>query len=229
MPFVERLRAFAAGIARVGRVNSLAQLAIKLTTPGVPDFYQGTELWSLDLVDPDNRRCVDHCLRRSLLGELETRFDCSAGERVERVRDLVARMGEGRIKLYVTWRGLAARRARRALFDDGDYVALKTSGEHAERLCAFARVHGADASITVVPRLIARLDEGAAAPLGRAWNDTRVELPSRLAGRYVNVFTGDTVLGEEDGGLRVAEVFANFPVAILTRENAVPDQTAASA
>ena len=96
-------------------------------------------------------------------------------------------------------------------------------------LCAFARVHGADASITVVPRLIARLDEGDAAPLGSVWNDTRVELPHRLAGSYVNIFTGETVLGEEDGGLRIADVFANFPVAVLTRENAAPDHTAASA
>src|SRR6185295_3632780 len=79
-PFMERLRAFVAVIARTGRINSLSQLAIKLTTPGVPDFYQGTELWSLELVDPDNRRAVDYRSRRSLLDALKVRFDCAPAE-----------------------------------------------------------------------------------------------------------------------------------------------------
>src|SRR6185369_11239210 len=123
----------------------------------------------------------------------------------------------GRVKLYVTWRGLDVRRKARALFDDGDYVALKTAGGHAARLCAFARSHGEAASITVVPRLIATLDTGDAPPLGEIWQDTQVELPRQLAGNYVDIFTGETVTADDAGGLRVAALLANFPVAILMR------------
>jgi (1->4)-alpha-D-glucan 1-alpha-D-glucosylmutase len=216
-PFIERLSAFTARIAHIGRFNSLSQLAIKLTTPGVPDFYQGTELWALDLVDPDNRRPVDYPLRRSLLDALKTQFDCAPPERAARARALLESMDDGRIKLYVTWRGLSARRELRELFDDGEYVALKTTGEHADRLCAFARIRGGAASITVVPRLIAGLEAGEAVPLGEAiWKETRVELPPQLGGSYVNIFTGETVNGETSG-LRVADVFAHFSVAVLTR------------
>jgi len=220
-PFLERLRAFVSAIARIGRINSLAQLAVKLTAPGVPDFYQGAELWALDLVDPDNRRAVDYPLRRSLLAELQTQFDCASAEWAERARSLLENMDDGRVKLYVTWLGLSTRCEVRELFDEGSYVALKTSGEHADRLCAFARVHGEAASITVVPRLIAGLDTNDAAPLGEAaWKDTRVELPRELAGSYANIFTGETVSEDASKGLRVADLFANFPVAVLTRGGA---------
>ena len=217
IPFVERLRVFASTTTRIGRINSLAQLAVKLTAPGVPDFYQGTELWTLDLVDPDNRRPVDYPLRRSLLDQLERRFDGAQSERAPRARELLESMDDGRAKLYVTWRGLATRRESRALYDEGGYVALGTSGTHAGRLCAFARVHGAAASITVVPRLIAAFDAADPAPLGKIWEDTRVELPPELAGNYLNVFTGEAPPGDSAGGLQAADLFANFPVAILTR------------
>jgi len=217
-PFIARLNSFATQAARIGWINGLSQLAVKITAPGVPDFYQGSELWALDLVDPDNRRPVDYQWRRSLLDGLKAQFDCPPAERAERAQALLENMPDGRVKLYVTWRGLGARRETRALFDEGDYVPLKTSGDHAERLCAFARVHGANASITLAPRLIAGLATGDAPPLGEAaWKDTRVELPASIAGRYHNVFTAESVTSNEACELTVAEALANFPVAMLLR------------
>ena len=217
-PFIERLGAFAARVARIGWINSLSQLAVKLTAPGVPDFYVGSELWAFDLVDPDNRRPVDFQRRRSLLEELRAQFDCPPAARAERARALLENMADGRVKFYVTWRGLNARRKMPALFEAGDYVPLKTAGEHAERLCAFARVHGESASLTLAPRLIAGLATGDAPPLGEsAWKDTRIELPRRLAGRYYNIFTGEVLSCNEAGTLRAGAVFEHFPVAILAR------------
>jgi (1->4)-alpha-D-glucan 1-alpha-D-glucosylmutase len=128
-------------------------------------------------------------------------------------------MVDGRVKLYVTWQGLAARAAQRQLFATGEYVALETAGTNAHRLCAFARANGAAASITVVPRLVAGLPTEAALPLGHAaWGDTRVVLPQRLARRYRNVFTGEEHDCEGAATLDVAAVLAHFPVAILIAE-----------
>ncbi|MBI2290175.1 MAG: malto-oligosyltrehalose synthase [Betaproteobacteria bacterium] len=220
-PFIERVGPFAARVACIGWINSLSQLTVKITAPGVPDFYQGSELWALDLVDPDNRQPVDYGRRRELLDALKREFDCELGEQAGRARALLDDMADGRVKLYVTWRGLTARREMRALFDGGDYVPLKTSGAHAERLCAFARVHGETASITLAPRLIAGIASGDAPPLGEAaWKDTRLEVPRRIAGRYCNIFTGEVLSCDETGALRAGDVLAQFPVAILTRGDA---------
>jgi (1->4)-alpha-D-glucan 1-alpha-D-glucosylmutase len=218
-PFIERLSTFTAEVARVGWVNSLSQLAIKLTAPGVPDFYQGCEFWSLDLVDPDNRRPVDFERRRALLGELKAGFEGEPSRRLERARALLDDMADGRVKLYVTWQGLRTRAARRPLFAAGEYLALETTGSQAQRVCAFARVNGGAASITIVPRLIAGLPTASALPLGRpAWGDTLVTLPPRLARRYRNIFTGEEHACESATTLDVAAVLAHFPVATLIAE-----------
>ena len=216
-PFIARLDTFAAQVARIGWLNSLGQLAIKLTAPGVPDFYQGTELWAFELVDPDNRRTVDYARRRALLDELKVRFDCGAAEVTLRARELLDDMADGRVKLYLTWRGLTARRALAPLFERGDYVPLRTVGEHAERLCAFARVHEERAVVTVVPRLTARLAAGDGLPLGEVvWGDTRVELPHRLLHRYANLLTGEVADGT-GGSLAAGAILSSFPVAMLNR------------
>ncbi|HSE01216.1 MAG TPA: malto-oligosyltrehalose synthase [Burkholderiales bacterium] len=216
-PFVDRLSAFTAQVARIGWVNSLSQLVIKISAPGVPDFYQGSELWAIDLVDPDNRRPVDFERRRALLSELKAGFEGEPARRLEPARALLDDMVEGRVKLYVTWQGLTARAAQRRLFAAGEYLSLETTGSHAQRLCAFARADGAAASITLAPRLILGLPTGAAPPLGRAaWGDTRVIVPQRLARRYRNIFTGEELAGEGANTLDVAAVLAHFPVAILT-------------
>jgi (1->4)-alpha-D-glucan 1-alpha-D-glucosylmutase len=210
--FLEDFRPFAAKIARWGIWNSLAQTLIKTTAPGVPDFYQGTEVWNLSLVDPDNRRPVDYAHRQALLSQLP-RVDNGG---VANVDDLVAASADGRIKLYVTATALRARRADPDLHLRGDYVGLAVTGQRAAHVFAFARVFEGRVAITIVPRLPATLlPDSAASPVGpHVWRDTRVVLPEGIAEQaWTNVFTGEMVVGE--GHLAVAEVLQRFPVALL--------------
>ena len=218
--FLEDFVVFQARVAHFGMLSSLGQTLIKLTAPGVPDFYQGSELWDLNLVDPDNRRPVDWGVRARLLDEVLTAL--TAGhDRAAFVEELVKTRADGRVKLFVIHQGLAFRRARRALFDAGTYRPLEARGAYAEHVCAFARVADAVAAVTVVPRLLARRGVDAA-PLGvEYWADTRLELPRELAGRFTNVLTGErleTVPAGEVAALRLADALAAFPVALLERE-----------
>jgi (1->4)-alpha-D-glucan 1-alpha-D-glucosylmutase len=200
-------------------VNSLAQTLIKITAPGVPDFYQGTEVWDFSLVDPDNRRPVDFAVRAALLSGLRERI--AGGDLAGLARELVEQWTDGRIKLYTAHRALTYRREVPDLFRAGDYVPLSAAGQHAERLCTFARHGGARTIIIVVPRLVAPLtDNGARLPLGReAWGDTSVALPPDLPpGPYLNLFTGSVIRTSPAGAglhLAVGEILAEFPVALL--------------
>ncbi|MBI2001206.1 MAG: malto-oligosyltrehalose synthase [candidate division NC10 bacterium] len=217
--FLPDFTLFQGFVARLGMVNSLAQTLMKITAPGVPDFYQGTEVWDFSLVDPDNRRPVDFAARAALLAGLRERI--AAGDLAELARELVEDWPDGRIKLYTIHRALMSRRRTPDLFRTGAYVPLPTTGRHAERLCAFARRGGTWTVHTVVPRLVAPLtDTGARLPLGReVWGDTWVVLPEEVPrGSYTNLFTGAEVQAvEHDGGARLAvgDLLAEFPVALL--------------
>jgi len=206
-------------IARLGMVNSLAQTLIKITAPGVPDFYQGTEVWDFSLVDPDNRRPVDFALRAALLAGLRERI--AAGDLASLARDLVEYWPDGRIKLYTINRALTCRREAPDLFRAGEYIPLRTDGRHADRLCAFARRRESRTVLTVVPRLVAPVtDNGARLPLGRdLWADTWLVVPGDLgAGPYRNLFTGTELRPSvSDAGtvLAVGEILAEYPVALL--------------
>jgi (1->4)-alpha-D-glucan 1-alpha-D-glucosylmutase len=210
---------FQAPIARLGMVNSLAQTLLKITAPGVPDFYQGTELWDFSLVDPDNRRPVDFARRQALLRALAERI--AAGDLEALARELVDHWPDGRIKLYTIHRALAYRRRVPALFQAGDYIPLSTAGSAAEHLVAYARHRATTTALIVVPRLIGALTEGGVRlPLGaEVWTDTRVILPRDIPdGPYVNCFTDTrlrTVPQEGDRALLAAEILAVYPVALL--------------
>jgi (1->4)-alpha-D-glucan 1-alpha-D-glucosylmutase len=209
---------FHANVARLGLVNSLAQTLLKIAAPGVPDFFQGTEVWDFSLVDPDNRRPVDFSAREALLASLRERI--AMGDLAALARELVARWEDGRIKLYAIHRALHCRRGSPALFQAGDYVPLQTGGSLADRLVAFARRRDTGVVLAVAPRLIASVtDGGARLPLGRAvWQDTWVEVPRDLpAAAYTNVFTEATSMAPlEDGRrIRVGELLAEFPIALL--------------
>jgi (1->4)-alpha-D-glucan 1-alpha-D-glucosylmutase len=216
--FLDDLTRFQARIAQFGEFNSLAQTLVKITAPGVPDFYQGCELWDLSLVDPDNRRPVDWQLRQRMLDEL-TRAVEAAPDRVALARELLKAKDDGRIKLYVIREALACRRARAGLFGDGDYRPLETQGPLAEHVLAFARVRNGAVALAVVPRLLARrgADEP---PLGATyWGDeSRVLVPLEAGTRLVNTLTGER-LTVEGGGLRLADVLSNFPVALLVSQD----------
>jgi (1->4)-alpha-D-glucan 1-alpha-D-glucosylmutase len=213
LPFHQR-------VARVGMVNALSQTLLRLTAPGVPDTYQGTELWDLSLVDPDNRRPVDYDLRRRLLFDLRRRTE--RDDLGDLVADLLRQPACGRVKLYTTWRTLTTRRALPGLFSAGAYQPLSADGERADRLFGFARSLGSAAALVVVPRLTASLTatkEGW--PLGSAaFGDTTLRLPPAVAGkRLFNVFTGEELTAAASaasGEKRVAAgtALAKFPIGL---------------
>src|SRR5260370_27051085 len=158
-PFLPAFRPFQRLVAAHGAVNSLAQTLLKLTVPGVPDFYQGTELWDLALVDPDNRRPVDFARRQALLEALRARIaaDAAAGtDATALCAELLAHSPDRRLKLFLTHRALALRRERAPLFAVGGYRALGADGPGADHLLALARADGTDAVVAAVPRLTVR-------------------------------------------------------------------------
>jgi (1->4)-alpha-D-glucan 1-alpha-D-glucosylmutase len=190
--FITGLEAFVAPLVDPGRITSLAQTLIKLTAPGVPDIYQGTELWDFSLVDPDNRRPVDYALRRRLLAALEG----MTPEAIWAGRD------EGLPKLWTIRQALATRHRRPALFGPaGHYAPLTVSGPRAAHAVAFTRGNGV---VTVAPRLVIGLQG--------AWADTTLALPP---GHWHNALSGD----QYDGGtVPLAALLARFPVALLVRQ-----------
>jgi (1->4)-alpha-D-glucan 1-alpha-D-glucosylmutase len=188
--FVRDVEQFVEAVLTPGRVNALSQTLLKLTSPGVPDLYQGTEFWSLDLVDPDNRRPVDYERRRQAL------------KLVERLTpaEIWRRRDEGLPKLWVTRQALAIRaRHPDAVSAESTYEAISPRGSYAEHIVAFAR---GDRLVVAVPRLTRRLERG--------WSDTALPLPM---GRWRNVLGDSEHLGEAP----IDDVFADFPVALLER------------
>ena len=208
-------------IARLGVVNSLAQVALKIGSPGIPDFYQGCEMWDLSLVDPDNRRPVDFDLRRRALGEIESILAADLPQRIERVKSCLDAWHDGRIKLLVTAAGLRLRRELPELFLAGGYVPLDTEITVHGGAVAFARIHGDDAAIFVAPRLVAPLlDAEHPLPLGgECWKTSRVMLPAELAGRmFRHEVTGAEIRPVATGQqawLFIGQVFETVPVGIL--------------
>ena len=211
--FLDDLRSAAEPIAWAGMLNSLSMVAVKYTSPGVPDCYQGNELLDLSLVDPDNRRPVDYAVRRSLLETFAALPDAPDAATLASI--FTAR--DGRAKLFVMARLLRLRGSREALFAEGGYTALRTSGERARHAVAFARRHGKEAVITVAPRLLAGIATvPGALPCGReAWGDTRVELPFLASAKELR----DAITGRmrrlEGGGIALGELFDAAPVAVL--------------
>jgi maltooligosyltrehalose synthase len=167
--FIESFTAFGQRVAYYGVFNSLAQVVIKLTVPGVPDLYQGTELWDFSLVDPDNRRPVDYEQRRQLLNEVRAAAESNVAALAA---DLLRTREDGRIKLFVIHRALRARREYREVFEQGDYVPLRVTGQHAERVIAFARQQGEQFVVTVAPRLLVSRRPLPLASIGAAYRAT---------------------------------------------------------
>jgi (1->4)-alpha-D-glucan 1-alpha-D-glucosylmutase len=218
-PFLADLLPLQRQVAYFGYFNSLAQVLLKLTCPGVPDLYQGTELWDFSLVDPDNRRPVDYQRRREVLAEIQSRIDRQGHDLTELTDELLASVPDGRIKAYLIYQTLSFRRAHEGLFAQGDYLPLEAAGARRDHVCAFARVVADEAILVVVPRLVVRLlGRVEEPPLGHAvWGKTRLLLPSALAGRsYRNLFTGEVLTADHrEGGLPLGAVFGRFPVALL--------------
>jgi (1->4)-alpha-D-glucan 1-alpha-D-glucosylmutase len=218
--FVEDLSEFARVPTRAGMLNSLSQTLLKTTAPGVPDFYQGTELWAFTLVDPDNRRQVDYEQRRSHLSSLRDAGE-GDGDATAFVNTLLESPADGRVKMYVTSRALNFRRGRAELFARGRYVPLAARGRRAENVIAFARAQGEEACVAVAARFFTRLGVGAEGPLrlsAEAWGNTTLPLGEFGTGRWRDVFTGREFDADAGGALRLSEVLSPLPVALLSRE-----------
>jgi len=220
--FLEDFLAVQQQVAQYGLYNSLSQLLVKLAAPGVPDFYQGTELWDFSLVDPDNRRPVDFAKRAALLAEL-TKASANESDRVVLMQELFKQRIDGRIKLFLAAEALRFRRDHHAMFHAGEYVPLEATGEKSEHCFAFARIHGEGTIVTLVPRFLTRvIPESHIAPLGRdVWKDTWLTVPAWREGtRFRNVFTGTILSTVTDGDrqrLPVGEILLHSPVAWLEK------------
>ncbi len=216
--FLTSFAAFARSISSVGMLNSLGQTLLKLTCPGVPDLYQGSELWDLSLVDPDNRRPVDYARRQRTLQEMQ-KWPESADRLKPHVQDLIAHMSDGRIKMYLSWKALTLRQQQPRLFLNGDYLPLNVQGPKAKHLLAFARRYEGNELIVVIPRLCAKLFSGDVGSYASQdwWNETGVELPPRSQKRtYRNVFTAEHLNPSRERSLLQADaLFVEFPLALL--------------
>jgi (1->4)-alpha-D-glucan 1-alpha-D-glucosylmutase len=188
-------------IARLGAINSLSQVAVKLTAPGVPDIYQGNEIWDFSLVDPDNRRPVDYARRREMLQSLENAAPA----------ELLQQWPDGRIKLFLTQRLLRFRREHPLLFQRGAYLPLPLRGEMAESVVAFARQHEGKWIAVLVPRLSSRVGFP---PIGEMWKDTVVELPGSLSREGATELFTRRDLNVEGNAVRLADALAVLPFAV---------------
>jgi (1->4)-alpha-D-glucan 1-alpha-D-glucosylmutase len=222
--FLDAFRPFQRRVALYGVVNSIAQTALKIASPGIPDFYQGSELWDFSLVDPDNRRPVDFARRRALLESLLARIAAQPTRLGPLCAELLQGWPDGRVKLYVTHRALTLRRDHPQLFAAGSYHPLSARGEHAEHVIGFARRHESQVVVVAVPRLAARLTGFAGRlPMGaEVWGDTWLSLgDAALEGAYRDRFSGlmlETQTRDGVPALAAGALFASFPVALLERE-----------
>jgi (1->4)-alpha-D-glucan 1-alpha-D-glucosylmutase len=214
--FLRSLEQFLPPIQFFGCINSVAQVLLKLTCPGVPDVYQGQELWDFSLVDPDNRRPVDFALRVRMVGDLLAASSCVDGDGSGGLTtfcdDLVRNFVDGHLKLWTTVAALRFRRDHAALFQNGSYCPLVADGEKSEHVVAFAREHEGHSAVTAVPLLAYTLCGGRQnARLSDCWGETFLPLQHP---RFRNVFTGE-VLQTSGGAVSCRELFAHFPVALL--------------
>jgi (1->4)-alpha-D-glucan 1-alpha-D-glucosylmutase len=215
--FLKDFLEFQPRVAYLGALNSLSQVVLKIASPGVPDFYQGTELWDFSLVDPDNRRPVDFRRRVRLLKELGGRVRKG---RAEMATAFFARWRDGVIKLHVTQSCLNLRKACPELFLRGDYVPLEVTGERKENAVAFARRLEDEWAVAVVGRFLARMTTPETPPLGRrTWGEDAVLLPKAAPSTWHDVLTDDVVQadpGPRSAALPLHQVFSRLPVAFLS-------------
>jgi (1->4)-alpha-D-glucan 1-alpha-D-glucosylmutase len=194
--FLKDLAGLMPRLAHLGMLAGLSQALVKVASPGVPDYYQGCELWDFSLVDPDNRRPVDFASRKKLLRE---------------ERNLLENLSDGRAKLHVIRKGLEVRKRFHALFHGGKYTPIYADGGREESVVAFVLQDETNRVVAIAPRLFVRLmREEDVAPVGEhVWGDARLKLPE---GEYTNAMTGENVSGDSR---KVFEILGEFPVALL--------------
>ncbi len=222
--FLREFQPFQQWVSHYGTFNSLAQVLLKLTAPGVPDFYQGTELWDFSLVDPDNRRPVDFEHRSHLLQSLKTASQTNV---LSLVQELLNTRTDGRIKLFLIYRVLHFRNQYSTLFEQGKYVPLAVTGKFQDHIVSFARIEGTQMAIVVVPRLLTSIVQPEEDPLSeKIWGDTQIELPQNAPPAWQEVICAEPEGGDSrliqaiEGKLAVSTVLQHFPVGLLISRSA---------
>lgn len=217
IPFQQR-------VVRYGLLNSLSQTLLKLTIPGVPDIYQGNELWAFNLVDPDNRRPVDYNQRQTLLQSIIKR--CESGDNLPGfLQELFDTIEDGRAKLYLTWKMIQLRNAHAELFSDGNYTGMIAEGPNADHICVFSRRLDDTEIIVVATRWFAKLiGELGVSPIASVlWEKTRVQIAGpQISRRYHNLLTDETVQAvqmDKEYWLNASDLFKHFPMALLISKN----------
>lgn len=215
--FLADLQDFHRRIAPAGYYNSLSQVVLKIASPGVPDFYQGCELWNLSLVDPDNRRPVDFEQRRHLLTDLGRERTADPATLAER---LLRTPEDARVKMFVTQRGLLFRKAHHEAFTSGRYIPLEVIGSKQSHVLALARALEDRVALAVVGRHYLRLHSGDGLPIGSdVWGDTKLVVPRSLGTLVLQeALTDRTLFAEETSEglvLNVGDVLARLPVALV--------------
>jgi (1->4)-alpha-D-glucan 1-alpha-D-glucosylmutase len=215
--FLQDLDALVRDIAGSGFLNSLSQTLVKICAPGVPDFYQGSELWEFSLVDPDNRRPVDFAHREKLLAELERQ---AAEDLPGLAAELLASWPDPRIKMFVIWRSLLLRRRLRDVFLDGDYLPLAPEGSRADHVAGFARRKGDRWVVAAVPRFARLLGDDPLPAMRAGWEKTRLPLPDEAPPHWRCAFTARrTAVNEKSSrALKLPELFSAFPLILLESE-----------
>jgi (1->4)-alpha-D-glucan 1-alpha-D-glucosylmutase len=209
--FLQAFEPFQQRVSIYGIYNSLSQVLLKVASPGVPDFYQGNELWDFNLVDPDNRRPVDYAYRISLLNEVTT---SDLADPLGLIATLLKAPEDGRVKLFLTTKLLQARQAYGDVFTYGSYQPLTVSGQFADRIIAFARCYQNTTAIAMAPRFLTTVIKPSQLPIAHEiWQDTQIELPQNIGSTWKNAITGE--MGTCSRSLLVGETFQHFPGALL--------------
>lgn len=209
--FLKEFIPFQKKISYYGIFNSLSQAALKITCPGVPDFHQGTELWDLNLVDPDNRRPIDFQKRKGILEDIKTK---GRQDILGLIDELLLNKEDARIKLFLIYRLLKARKEKYALFQNGAYAPLETNGPYKDNIISFMRIYQNSRAIVIVPRFFCSLIKEGQLPLGESvWRDTFVSIPEDNTGVYCDAITNLKLNGSEK--LLVGEALRYFPGSIL--------------
>lgn len=204
--FMEDFIPFQKKIAHYGIFNSLSQSLIKITSPGVPDFYQGSEFWDLSLVDPDNRKPVDYEIRKRILNEIKNSSDI--------VSEVLSTKEDGRIKIFLMWKALTVRKDFSVLFQKGNYLALEVHGAFKDNVVAFARTYEKQFVITVAPRFFTEIISEDELPMGeKIWKDTALVLNDKFTQEMKNRITGKIVSLQKC--IYLAHVLEDFPVCLL--------------
>lgn len=195
-----------------GVINSLSQSLIKIMAPGIPDIYQGSELWDLSYVDPDNRRPVDYQLRIQYLNEFKDK-----GNQDAYLKELMDNYADGRIKMYALYHALNERRRYPQIFEEGEYIPLELSSGFCNKVIGFARKEKNHWYIIAAPLNGTRLSINGTFALGELWGEGHLKLPDIAPQEWYNIYNGDAIAST--GQIRLGELFRNFPIALLKSRN----------